>query len=292
MKAYWSDGRGRYGTKDSYDNFPRFRCITDYELFTSSDGLWTYWVRENGIELLRYNGCDIHISVPAVVDGRKVTSLYWTFDGFVELKSGEIPDGVLSIEGAFYGCEGLEDVRLPEGLENISHAFESCFALKNVQVPDSVKDYTYAFAETAIERFTFPQGAQVINNAFSACLSLKHVTIPKTVCRTFEVFNDCEVLEHVELEDGIQRLEDYMFFNCYSLKELKIPESVKEIGRQAVGIQEVLECCDEGNVPVKSYWVAGYEVVPSFHIIGVPGSAAEQYAKEEGIPFIEQSKEV
>ena len=111
MEAYWSDGRGRFDTADSYDNYPKFLNRKDYVVYTSSDGLWNYWVKGRDIELLRYNGNEIHVEIPTVIDDRIVTSLSYTFDGFYELKSVKIPDGVISLEWAFYGCEGLEEVR-------------------------------------------------------------------------------------------------------------------------------------------------------------------------------------
>ena len=289
MKAYWSDGRGRYGTGESYDYFWMLEDEEHNELYTSSDGVWTYWLPEDGMELLRYNGSEIHIRVPSVVDGRKVTSLADTFNGFYELKSAEIPEGVISIVGAFYGCENLESVILPEGLEDMSHAFDSCYSLKNIQVPNSVTDFSYAFTETALDHFAFHQGTMVINSAFFNCRSLKQVTIPKTVSMSDEAFCDCESLEYVELEEGIQKLDDYIFFNCPSLKELKIPKSVKEFGEKSVGVMEVREYDGDEDAVIRAYKIKGYEIVPGFRIIGVAGSAAEQYANEHGIPFAEQS---
>lgn len=285
MDAYWSDGRGRYGTGESYDYFWMLESKEDNELYTSSDGLWTYWMLEDGLELLRYNGNEIHICIPSVIDGRKVTSLANTFDGFYELKSAEIPKGVVSIVGAFYGCEGLEDVRLPEGLENMSHAFDCCISLKNIHVPDSVTDFSYAFTETAIESFTFPQGTLIISNAFFNCRTLKQVIIPKTVCKSEEAFSDCDALEYVELENGIEKLDDYMFFHCLSLKELKIPESVREFGDKSVGIMEVREYIGDENAVIRGYKLKGYDRIGDFQIIGVPDSAAEHYANEHGISF-------
>ncbi len=286
MKAYWSDGRGRYGTGEDYDYFYKSEDSENWEIFTSSDGLWTYDVLEDGIELIRYNGSEIHIVVPSVVDGRKVTSLDSTFDGFYELKSAEIPEGVKSILGAFYGCEALEKVKLPEGLENISYAFNSCFSLKNISIPNSVKDFSFAFGETAIESFEFPQGTINIDSAFSDCQCLKKVKIPKSVITSSEAFADCEALEHVELEEGLQKLEDYIFFHCLSLKELRIPESVKEFGEQSVGIMEVREYVGNKNVDIRGYRIKDKCIVPSFKIIGVKGSVAEEYAKENNITFV------
>ena len=80
MKPYYSDNRGRYSTGESYDWFYKFEDEEDYQIFTSLDGLWTYDVAEDGIELLRYNGNQIHIHVPERVDGKKVVSHDSTFD--------------------------------------------------------------------------------------------------------------------------------------------------------------------------------------------------------------------
>ncbi len=290
MNAYWSDGRGRYGTGESYDYFWMLEDEEACELFTSSDGLWTYWLPEDeadSMELLRYNGSETHIQIPAEIDGRKVTSLACTFDGFYELKSVEIPEGVVSIEGAFYGCENLEEVRLPKGLEDMSHAFDCCYSLRQIQVPGSVTDFSYAFKETALEHFAFPQGTRVITGAFLGCSSLKQVTIPKTVNMSDEAFSDCEALECVELEEGIEKLDDYIFFDCPSLKELKIPVSVKEFGEKSAGMMEVREYDGDEDALIRAYRIKGYEVVPGFRIVGVQGSAAERYADEQGIPFTE-----
>lgn len=283
MKAYWSDGRGRYATGESYEYFYMEEYEEAYKtLFTSSDGLWTYVEGEDGIELARYNGNELHVMVPSVIEGKKVTSLNSTFDGFYELKSAEIPDGVTSIEGAFYGCESLETVKLPEGLQDMTYALNCCFSLKIIKVPESVKDFSHAFEGTAIESFTFPQGTQIISNAFSGCEHLKSVTIPKSVTMSDEAFSDCEALKHVELEKGIQKLDEYAFFHCTALKELKIPESVMEFGEKSVGIMETREYVSKG-----AYRIKGYQTVPSFQIRGIPGSAAEQYANEHKISFIE-----
>ena len=117
MQAYYDDGRGRYGTGESYDYFYKYD-EEDVPIQTSDDGLWTYALPGDGeeVELLRYNGNAIHVEVPSMVDGRKVTALDSTFDGFYELKSAVVPEGVTSIEGAFYGCEGLDQVILPDSL--------------------------------------------------------------------------------------------------------------------------------------------------------------------------------
>ncbi len=288
MKPYYSDNRGRYATGESYDWFYKFEDEEDYQIFTSLDGLWTYDIVEDGIELLRYNGNEIHIHVPEMVDNKKVVSLDSTFDGFYELKSAVIPEGVVSIIGAFYGCEGLEEVTLPEGVKDLTYAFNSCFSLKYIKIPNSVEDFSQAFGGTAIEHFEFPQGTKIIDSCFSGSEYLRSVVIPKTVISCDEAFADCEVLERVELEDGICELSDYAFFHCPALKELKIPESVKKLGKMAVGIMEDREY-DKTHMAFK---IKGHNIVSFFQIIGAQGSQAEQYAKINKISFVNESKEI
>ena len=288
MKPYYSDNRGRYATGESYDWFYKFEDEEDYQIFTSLDGLWTYDIVEDGIELLRYNGNEIHIHVPEMVDNKKVVSLDSTFDGFYELKSAVIPEGVVSIIGAFYGCEGLEEVTLPEGVKDLTYAFNSCFSLKYIKIPNSVEDFSQAFGGTAIEHFEFPQGTKIIDSCFSGSEYLRSVVIPKTVISCDEAFADCEVLERVELEDGICELSDYAFFHCPALKELKIPESVKKLGIMAVGIMEDREY-DKTHMAFK---IKGHNIVSFFQIIGAQGSQAEQYAKINKISFVNESKEI
>lgn len=153
MQAYYDDGRGRYGTGESYDYFYKYD-EEDVPIQTSDDGLWTYALPGDGeeVELLRYNGNAIHVEVPSMVDGRKVAALDSTFDGFYELKSAVVPEGVTSIEGAFYGCEGLEQVILPDSLLYMPYGLNSCYSLQEVRIPPHVKDVSNAFMGTEIGR--------------------------------------------------------------------------------------------------------------------------------------------
>ena len=43
------------------------------------------------------------------------------------------------------------------------------------------------------------------------------------------VFRDCHFLERVIFDEGINKLESYMFFNCPNLKEVYLPNSCKNI---------------------------------------------------------------
>lgn len=283
MKAYYSDGRGRYGTNESYDWFWKYEEDDTVEILTSADGLWTYVKVEKGIELLRYNGNRTNIVIPARIDEKKVVALDSTFDGFYELKSVVVPEGVTAIVGAFYGCEGLEEVTLPEGIVDMEYAFNCCYSLKSIEIPFGVQKFTWAFAGTKIESIRFPQGARDISRAFMGSASLKSVFLPKSVNDTYEAFSDCEALTQVIIEDGVKKIDQWAFYDCPALLELTIPESVTEFGKKSVGYMEIREYTSADKIAYKK---KGEQIVPGFQIKGASGSAAEQYARENGITFI------
>lgn len=290
MKAYYSDGRGRYSTGESYDCFYKYDYTDDKEpeIHTSSDGLWTYDFMPPegcpaGIEVLRYNGCATNITIPSVIDGNNVVSLDSTFDGFYELESAVVPKGVIYITGAFYGCESLKSIALPQSLKYIEYAFNCCYSLERINIPPGVENFVYTFPGTKLESFTFPEGTKDISNSFSGNENIKKVVIPGSTEYTSEAFSDCENLSEVIIEDGVKNIDDYTFFHCTSLLELVIPESVQTFGELSVGYMEIREYTDPQKTAFK---IKGECIVPGFHIKGVKGSEAEQYANDNGIPFI------
>lgn len=281
MTPYWSDEWGRYGTGESYDWFPKYE--DGVETFESEDGLWTYTYLDDGIEILRYNGNEVNIIIPSGINGKKVVSLENTFDGFTALKSVAVPQGVTSIGAAFYGCECLEQVSLPESVVMLCYAFNSCFQLKHIDLPPAVKDVSWAFESTGLKNVRLPYGIENIAYAFAGCEDLEYAYIPGTVRDLTEAFTDCENLRTVVMEDGITGIGDYAFLNCTSLKELTIPESVTEFGKNSVGIMEIREYTDPGKTCFK---IKGHQIIPGFKIKGKAGSKAEEYARKKGIEFI------
>lgn len=282
MEAYHSDGRGRYGTGESYDWFYKYEDDEDVQIETSQDGLWTYTSVDGGIEILRYNGNQIHIVVPAMIDGKDVVAMDSVFDGFDELKSVEIPEGVVSIVGVFYGCEDLESVMLPGSIVDMTYAFNCCYSLKKIAIPSGVRDFSQAFSGTSLKNAIFPQGTEDITGAFRDSEYLECAVIPKSVIHSHEAFADCEVLSDVFLEEGLTSIEDWAFYHCLSLLELTIPKSVTKLGKKSVGFMEIREY----DAQKTGFKIKGEQIVPGFKIKGTPGSAAETYAQANGIEFV------
>ena len=281
MAAYYDDGRGRYGTGESYDWFQKYEDGVD--TYTSDDGLWTYTYIGDDIEILRYNGNDTNIVVPNMIAGKKVVSLDSTFDGFYELESAVIPEGVTSIVGVFYGCEGLEEVTLPDSIVDMTYAFNCCYSLEDIDIPSGVKNLSFAFGGTTITQIKFPDGAEDLAEAFAGSEDLEYAFIPKSVKKLTEAFSDCEALAKVDIEVGLTSIGDYAFYNCPKLLELTIPESVVEFGEYSVGYIELKESVVQEKI---AYKMKGVQILPGFKIRGIAGSAAEKYARENGIEFV------
>lgn len=90
-----------------------------------------------GIAILKYRGKGSHVTIPAEIDGKKVTALgtmglEGVFGSCPTVISVTVPEGVAVIwDDCFYGCPRLEEVYLPVSLKAVgSCAFNACPALR------------------------------------------------------------------------------------------------------------------------------------------------------------------
>ena len=142
---------------------------------------------------------------------------------------------------------GLPVVKIASG------AFDNCTSLTSVTIPDSV--------------------TSIGSMAFSGCTSLASITIPSSVTSIgYEAFYGCASLTSVTIPDGVTSIGNYAFKNCTSLTSVTIPASVASIGEEAFGYAYNAE------------WEL--EKIPDFTISGYKGTAAEQYANDNGFTFI------
>ena len=84
---------------------------------------------DGGAVITRYKGSDVEISIPSMIDGKRVTAIGESaFSGCGDLQSVLIPDGVTKIGmWAFSGCSGLKSVIIPGSVRDVGfYAFSSC----------------------------------------------------------------------------------------------------------------------------------------------------------------------
>ena len=209
--------------------------------------------------LTSYTGSEEHVVIPEGVKrigGNPDNSIFE--DTETEIKSVVIPDSVIEIgERAFYTCLQLEEVTMGNGVKKIGQeAFAGCFKMKTIHLSDSLQEIGL--------------------RAFNFCESLEALELPSSLRNIeMEAFGNCISLKSLNIPDGVQAITPGTFDRCSSMEELYIPSSVTKIGAgsklmpQYVGERTGLEDCD------------------NLTIYGAAGSAAEKYAQEKDITFVE-----
>ena len=200
-----------------------------------------------------------------------------------------IPYGVTNIgKSAFSGCTNLVNVNIPDSVKTIGEeAFRGCrLAFTNIALSNNIKSIgAYAFCGcTNLISITIPNSITTIENStFSGCTNIIDIVIPDSVTVIgSSAFYDCTNITNVTIPNSVISIFDGAFANCSSLKSITIPDSVTEIGYHALGY---LSYYDEE---------AGYveKTVDDFTIKGFKDSAAEEYANENRIVFIEMGETI
>ncbi len=124
----------------------------------------------------------------------------------------------------------------------------------------------------------------------------KRIVIGSQVtCIPYDAFEDFENVSSVELPEGLTEIQNSAFSGCKQLKEIKFPTSLKTIGSSAF-----IKCGFEGiEIPESVEKIGEYAVgygsgsvlIDNFYIIGKTGSAAETYANENNIKFIDKDQQ-
>lgn len=151
--------------------------------------------------IVKYTGAEETPAIPTrTEDGVPITAIgKWAFSGNEAIREVIIPDGCRAIlSQAFYNCKNLTYVRLGADVSYVSEweTFSACRAMEKYEVSEE-NLYFYAEGNCLIDRR--------VNGVVYGCGSS---VIP----------------------DGIERIGSCAFSEAGMQKEIRIPESVKEIG--------------------------------------------------------------
>ena len=213
--------------------------------------------------ITKYNGSAANVTIPSEIDGYKVLSIgSYAFYNCTSMESVTISNSIEKIGiGAFCACTNLKNVDIRTSGNNIIRiydaAFSDCTSLKSIVIPGNVE-------------FLWVQGGCT----FGYCTSLKNVVIENgvTVISGW-LFPHCPSLESISIPDSVTEIQAGAFFNCTSLKSITIPKSVTNMSNCSLGYG------DYHNTNTN-------EKDSNFTIKGYKGTAAEEYAKENGFKFI------
>ena len=284
--------------------------IPDSVQFLSSSGLEdTPWMEEqydeNGFAivgpwLLSYRGSDTALVIPDSVERiagyalnvceskESITSLtlpqgleyigYRAFEYCSGLTELNIPDAVTFIDsGAFYACNGLTELVIPDSITAMGSAFSHCEGLTDVTLSASLTEIPAGCFSgcSSLENIEIPDSVTTIGYmAFYGCSSLENIEIPDSVTTIgYEAFYGCSSLENIEIPDSVTTIGYMAFYGCTSMDSITIPAGVTVIEDKALGYY------------MDDYWYSS-ELIRYFTIYGYTGTAAEVYAKENGIDFV------
>lgn len=225
-----------------------------------------------------------------------------------------LADGVLTLpaslkvieEEAFYHTDGLNEVVLSEGLERIESLAFYGSGVSKINLPSTLRyiaedafnmnyppDFTIvlgSYAHTwAAEQGVIPpfgleaspeEDFEMSGNTITGYVgsqSEKVIIIPEKIGgkQVLEigddaVFANLHDLKSIEIPYGVTRIGTSAFTYCYDLRYIRIPATVKKFGTDVFGYGDWINADD-------------------LKIYGVPGTTAEEYAKQNGIPFVEDA---
>ena len=205
----------------------KYQEIALYKYTENTDGTLTI------TELTDKGKSEYELSVPAELDGKKVSAIV------------DIADGIEYIgSSAFLSCYNLENISIPQTVTDIgSHAFtETAWVEKQfASSSDIIINNILYQAEDDVEDYVVKDGVVTIaSGVFYNNTTIKSVTLPSSVKNIgTNAFAGCTNLTEINLPDGLESI-GYGAFADSGLDTIRVPKSVKSIGADAfLGIDTV-----------------------------------------------------
>ena len=220
----------------------------------------------------------------------------YAFYGCSNLTSLNMQEGITSIGSyAFYGCSNLTSLNMQEGVTSIgSHAFDCCSNLTNLNIPKSITSIgSYAFRYCSnLRSINIQCSAGISESAFSDCWRLTDLILSEGVSYIGNgAFRRCKKLESVTIPGSVKYIADDAFFGCEALKDVTICDGVQSIGTSAFYQASNYVYMNITIPPSVTYLgplcIEGDDYYHHPTIYGVGGSAAQTYAKEHNIRFVD-----
>lgn len=95
------------------------------------------------------------------------------------------------------------------------------------------------FMLSSEEKIIIPRNILSIGGLAFSASDIREIIIPSNVkLIRYSAFQDCDFLETVKIEEGVETIESYAFTSCEDLKTVFLPKSLRNIGTS------VFDSCD------------------------------------------------
>lgn len=206
-----------------------------------------------------------------------------------DLKSINVPNRITELIYTFYSNKKLAKVSLPTGLSLLgSNVFGSCDALDSITIPSTVTELGKGcFYECQnLKRVELMEGLKVIEEeAFKGCTLLKAVSLPSTIESLGKSAFSESGIENVIIPGSISTISNSAFQGCSYLKQAVITDGVEKIGMKAFSFCPNLKKLEIRGLMKKKYGKDVLANSPNVVVYGIPGSIAEDLAREADVPF-------
>lgn len=234
LKEFGSYHKG-YVSKDN-------RCYIDKNgtlRFFAQSGLTEYSVPNNVIKINKsvFKGCTSLTSIN--IDNAK-TILSNAFEGCKSLTSIKLNDEIEKIyPNTFSGCSSLQSVIIenPKLKEINENAFKGCEQLETLSIPDTLESIGQSAFEGCTnfgKEISLSSSIESIGSSCFKSSGITKLTIDGNCGLTVlpnDAFSNCEDLINVDImNSNISSIKDNVFSGCYSITEVVLPKSLKEIG--------------------------------------------------------------
>jgi len=211
-------------------------------------GTGLYTVPSNMVEISTYafaNNSSLkgkEVVIPEGVTGIGYGAFYNT--GITKVV---IPASVTYVDAyAFANCSSLQTVIFLCDLTEIApYTFFGCSSLTNVQIPASVEVIgERAFKSTDIRKVVLGENLTTIGvEAFFDCVALTEIQFAEQ--SALEIISDaafggCATLKEVKMPDTVRVMGGYAFMGCYALETVEVSAGLEEMGNYAFSITPTL----------------------------------------------------
>ena len=179
----------------------------------------------------------IYLGIRKIILPNNIVEIGVSAFNYMKLEEINLPASLRKLNIYSFGnCHWLnvDPLIIPEGVVEIpTQCFVNCQNFKELILPTTLRTISpLAFYNTRMEKIQFPNNLDSIGfAAFEGSALLRKAMIPDNCQRLGDfIFNHCDSLREIHIPNGIERIPNSFVALGNFLETVNIPESVTEIG--------------------------------------------------------------